>query len=181
MSRDSSPTPNTAAAPHHNNSCCCVCDKQLAATLYRCRLCRLPYCNATCFKRHQEGCPGNVAEHDSQKQQQLTSSTDPATTYDDAVDRLESSPAITKRSREEDDHVDDLVVLRREHLSAIANNLSIRNALKSEELKKLVRIIDGSRSRLDALDAALHNIPEFREFCNEVIMTIYGTRSPRAS
>lgn len=80
----------------------------------------------------------------------------------------------------EDEGSDELEVLRGHHLSALANHPGIRGQLKTKELQKLVRIINNSRSRLDALDAALHNVPEFKEFADLVLSVVHSCNSRAA-
>lgn len=48
--------------------------------------------------------------------------------------------------------------------------------LKSAELQEIIRIIDGSRTRVEALEAGMHNVPEFREFVKLVERTIRAAR-----
>lgn len=57
-------------------------------------------------------------------------------------------------------------------LYALSRDPLIQSCLKSNELQAVLQKIDASRSHLAALDAALHNIPEFRAFCESVLYVI---------
>lgn len=65
-----------------------------------------------------------------------------------------------------------LYVLKEAHLDAMMNDKSVRGALRSAELQGLLRTIDKSRSRLDALETALAHNVHFAEFCREVMNVI---------
>lgn len=67
---------------------------------------------------------------------------------------------------------DAVYILQEAHLRALANDPNVRGALRSPSLQKLIRTIDASRSRLDALDAAQYNNADFKRFCNDVIRAI---------
>ena len=129
---------------------CCVCESGRA--VYKCRLCREPYCSAGCFSKHREGCTR------SGQNTELPTQTPPP------------QPAAEHREANHDDG--ELTVLRTPHLAALANDAKVREMLKSEELRKLLATIDSSRSRLDALTAAQHNIPEFRDFCRRILHVV---------
>ncbi|KPA81103.1 hypothetical protein ABB37_04458 [Leptomonas pyrrhocoris] len=85
-----------------------------------------------------------------------------------------TGPATTDRKEEEEVAVDaDAVyILQEKHLRALVSDSNVRNALRSPLLQKLIRTIDSSRSRLDALDAAQYNNADFKQFCNEVMRVI---------
>ncbi|KAG5469497.1 hypothetical protein LSCM1_02719 [Leishmania martiniquensis] len=67
---------------------------------------------------------------------------------------------------------DAVYILQEKHLSALANHPRVRSALRSASLQKLIKTIDSSRSRLDALEAAQYNNAEFKGFCEEVMRVI---------
>jgi hypothetical protein len=73
----------------------------------------------------------------------------------------------------------ELEILQTVHLNAIANDERVRDALKTPELQQLIRSIDGSRARLEALAAAQHNVPEFDAFCSHILSVIYGAEDAR--
>jgi hypothetical protein len=65
-------------------------------------------------------------------------------------------------------------VLTFRQCAALAADRHILNQLKSKELRRTLHIIDNSRARMEALDAAIHNIPEFRDLCKEILNCIDG-------
>ncbi|CBZ30018.1 conserved hypothetical protein [Leishmania mexicana MHOM/GT/2001/U1103] len=67
---------------------------------------------------------------------------------------------------------DAVYILQEKHLGALAHNPRVRSALRSPSLQKLIKTIDSSRSRLDALEAAQYNNADFRDFCDEVMRVI---------
>jgi hypothetical protein len=132
---------------------CSVCVTSRA--VYKCKLCREPYCSAKCNSEHRGVCTRRQSEDDTSQQ-----------------DRPQ--PAPSSRVERDDDET-DLFVLRAPQLAALANDPTLRKMLKSHELRALLTTIDTSRSRLDALAAAQHNIPEFRDFCRHVIGIVEKT------
>ncbi|KEG08612.1 zinc finger family protein [Trypanosoma grayi] len=155
---------------------CVVCEKD--SSRYRCRMCRSPYCSAACHKAHRDPdalnhCsklrqPGTDEEPQLQKEDEATVAVAPG-----VVGEVRSM----KRERESDgsfiygerDEDGELVVLGEAHLAALAQNAGIRKKLRSEELQRLLRVIDSSRSCIDALEAAMANTPEFKAFCDDVL------------
>jgi zinc finger HIT domain-containing protein 3 len=83
-----------------------------------------------------------------------------------------TSGEVGKRGEEVAADADAVYILQEKHLSALANDPTVRSALRSPSLQKLIRTIDSSRSRLDALDAAQYNNADFKRFCNEVMRVI---------
>ncbi len=73
----------------------------------------------------------------------------------------------------------ELEMLERPHLDALRADAQIRDALKTEELRELIRCIDGSKCRLEALAAAQHNVPQFKRFCEQVLGVVYTTEDAR--
>lgn len=66
-----------------------------------------------------------------------------------------------------------LEILSEAHLRALTDDEEIRKSLRSAELQTLIRNVDSSRCRLEALAAAQHNIPEFKAFCDAVLRNIH--------
>ena len=64
-------------------------------------------------------------------------------------------------------------LLTRRQLHALASDSRIRNEVRTPELQTLLKTIDSSRSRLDVLETAEYNIPEFSEFLRHVSQAIY--------
>ncbi|CUG86262.1 Hypothetical protein, putative [Bodo saltans] len=147
-----------------NQEPCIVCSS-LCSKGYHCPRCSASYCGVPCFRQHKDSCSGPSAPVE----------TPTMSTYDEAVRRVDEPSTVGASPPPLNDEGDDeLEVLRAPHLSALANHPSIRNQLKSRELQKLIRIINNSRSRLDALDAALHNVPEFKEFADLILTVVHS-------
>ncbi len=127
---------------------CSVC--KAPESPFRCRACHARYCCAACCQTHRSLCEGTAP----------------------AADGDRNVHSVHREKPVEYDEDGQLAVLSDEHLAALANDPSIRGALKSTELRELLRSIDGSRSRLDALAAAQHNVPEFREFSDEILRVV---------
>lgn len=83
--------------------------------------------------------------------------------------------------RKDEDEEEGLTILSERHLRSLAHAPRIRDALKDTALQRLLRTIDGSRSRLDALDAAEFNNPLFAEFCKEVRAAIAAAEERTSS
>ena len=82
-------------------------------------------------------------------------------------------------SNNNDDGEGELEMLQRVHLQALESHPEIRNALKTKELQDLIRNIDKSKCRLEALAAAEHNVPQFKQFCELLLGVIYGVEDAR--
>lgn len=67
---------------------------------------------------------------------------------------------------------DAVYILQEKHLGALAHDPRVRSALRSPSLQKLIKTIDSSRSRLDALEAAQYNNADFKGFCDAVLRVI---------
>ncbi|AYU82205.1 HIT zinc finger containing protein [Leishmania donovani] len=67
---------------------------------------------------------------------------------------------------------DAVYILQEKHLGALAHDPRVRSALRSPSLQKLIKTVDSSRSRLDALEAAQYNNADFRDFCDAVMRVI---------
>jgi hypothetical protein len=119
-------------------------------SLYKCAQCKVPaFCSAQCQVTHKGVCAPRG----------------------EAICVVQPSAAHWHGERGDDGR---LVILGERHLVALRSSNAIRGPLKSGELQDIIRRIDGSRCRLDALDAALHNVPEFREFCEVVLTTVHA-------
>ena len=73
----------------------------------------------------------------------------------------------------------ELELLEPAHLDALARDAGIVDALRTPELQLLIRSVDGSRCRLEALAAAEHNVPQFRQFCQQLLRCIYDAEDAR--
>ena len=79
----------------------------------------------------------------------------------------------------EQEEESELEMLQRVHLQALEANPQIRDALKTKELQELIRNIDKSKCRLEALAAAEHNVPQFKQFCELLLGVVYGVEDAR--
>ncbi|XP_023733465.1 uncharacterized protein LOC111881278 isoform X2 [Lactuca sativa] len=124
------PSPKESATPPKKN--CKVCEK--AVSKYKCPSCLIPYCSLVCFKKHKETpCVKQV----------------PAPETDTSTS---TSPIDVDRPCYVD--VDD-DVLPQSQLECIASCTEIRDALKDEDLQKLIRKIDCSADTRTELDKAM--------------------------
>ncbi len=73
----------------------------------------------------------------------------------------------------------ELEILEPVHLAALAADPRVRNALKTPELQQLIRNIDGSRCRLEALHAAQVNQPQFDAFADLLLGVIYAAEDAK--
>lgn len=83
--------------------------------------------------------------------------------------------SINGRRRGEAVYGDDgeLQVLGARQLEALRENRRVRDMLRTRELRGMIKIIDKSRSRIDALEAAIHNSGDFSDFCDMLLGIIY--------
>lgn len=144
---------------------CVTCDTHIAK-LYRCSSCEAPYCTARCYKIHK----AEMKCDDMKKKDAAPDASAETASVSSSHEKLDVRAAAREALQEEG--CDELVVLDEVHLVALAHDKTIRDQLKTEELRKLLRIVNNSRSRLDALDAAIHNVPEFKEFCLHLLQVI---------
>eukprot|EP00796_Vickermania_ingenoplastis_P011896 gene11896-8180_t len=73
-------------------------------------------------------------------------------------------------------HSKDVLLGPRE-VDSLYNNRRIRLALQSPQLQSMLRTIDQSASKLEALEAAKANDPVFRSFCDEVLHVVWAARA----
>nr|CCC94873.1 conserved hypothetical protein [Trypanosoma congolense IL3000] len=173
---------------------CIVCSSGSAT--YRCRHCRSFYCCSSCFKQHRDGEGAHSCSHIQRECQAQGDGLDcvgerqaePCPSASGGVSPLvaviSAEPGLAggaegQRKAEEDyftygrrDEDGVLSVLGQAHLTAISHNQWVRDQLKSVELQRLMRIIDNSRSRIDALEAGLANIPDFKAFCDGLLKVL---------
>ncbi|XP_024030082.1 zinc finger HIT domain-containing protein 3 [Morus notabilis] len=127
---------------------CLVCNQ--AASKYKCPSCLLPYCSLTCFKKHKEiPCSMPVASEQNQK-----STANPESRVERPLN-VDEPGEVVKRSQHE----------------ATASSSDIRDALKDEDLQKLICAIDSSLDPESELDKAME-VEVFRTFTNKILSTI---------
>ncbi|XP_015883402.1 uncharacterized protein LOC107419172 isoform X2 [Ziziphus jujuba] len=125
---------------------CQVCND--AVSKYKCPSCLAPYCSLTCFKKHKE-IPCSKP---------LSSEPKLATGSESLIGR----PLSVHKPSE---------VLQRSQLEAIATSSEIRNALKDENLQKLISKIDCSPDAENELDKAMDS-ESFRILTDKILSTI---------
>ncbi|KAI3506896.1 hypothetical protein L1887_21521 [Cichorium endivia] len=127
---------------------CKVCEK--AESKYKCPACLIPYCSLICFKKHKETpCAKSVPAPEND-----TSTAIPPIDVD--------TPCYV-------DVGDD--VLPQSQLECIASCIEIRDALKNEELQKLIRNIDSSTDARTELDKAMEQ-DVFRLFTEKILSMV---------
>ncbi|KNH05421.1 Zinc finger HIT-type [Perkinsela sp. CCAP 1560/4] len=141
------------------NQKCTTCDS--ASPKYRCPKCAdVRYCSAACYKEHALG------EHDRSNGLDVS----PLSTEE------QSGPKEIDLPDQSGQLPDMEGLLTRKQMHALATDEKIAHQLKSRELQELMRCIDKSRSRLDALETAEHNIPEFAAFAEHVAQVLFESR-----
>ncbi|KAJ9169714.1 hypothetical protein P3X46_017873 [Hevea brasiliensis] len=125
---------------------CQVCNE--AKSKYKCPSCLAPYCSLGCFKKHKETpCAKPVS----------------------AEEKSTADPELTvERSLKVDDASE---VLLKPQLESIASSSEIRNALKDDNLRKLIHSIDCAPDPASELDKAM-GVEEFRIFTEKILSAI---------
>ena len=103
----------------------------------------------------------------------MGSSEDKKRVYDDPspVDREQGEGPVGKGPYDDSRIVEGILTPRQ--LYALSTDEKICNFLTTPELQTLITKIDSSRSRLDALETAEYNIPEFASFTQHVADLIF--------
>ncbi|GMH25857.1 hypothetical protein Nepgr_027700 [Nepenthes gracilis] len=121
---------------------CQVCTE--AKSKYKCPSCRIPYCSLACFKKHKET--------------PCATPTFP-----------EEKSTIVELRGERQIYVDEpCEVLQKDQLQSIASSSEIRDALKDEDLQKLICCIDGSSNAEDELAKAME-MDVFQIFTDKIL------------
>ncbi|XAR61007.1 hypothetical protein NMG60_11034578 [Bertholletia excelsa] len=126
---------------------CRVCDE--AQSKYKCPTCLVPYCSLVCFKKHKE-IP--CVKPESSSEARWTA---------DPVAHIERPYYVDEPSE----------ALQQHQLESIASSSEIRDALKDEELQKLVYNIDCSPDAENELNKAMEN-EVFRLFTDKILSVI---------
>ncbi|XP_041008867.1 zinc finger HIT domain-containing protein 3 isoform X3 [Juglans microcarpa x Juglans regia] len=125
---------------------CEICNE--TQSKYKCPACLVPYCSVVCFKKHKEiPCAKPVPSEEK-------STTDPES-------HLERPLNVEEPGN----------VLQKLQLEAIASASEIRDALKDENLLKIIRNIDGSPDAENELDKAME-VEVFRIFTDKVLPSV---------
>ena len=173
-----------AVIPPALKKVCVVCNKPRSQ--YCCRHCEARYCSAACYRQHEASgaCLGPRREEFGRKRTRDDDEGEGSDVREDAVGS--TSHRSRRRSQQHqqqqqgDSKLDvpppndgDLSILGEEHLAALNHDPKVRQQLRSRELQQLLVKIDSSKSRLDALEAAMYNVPEFATFCDHVLEKVY--------
>ncbi|GAB2232679.1 hypothetical protein Droror1_Dr00011725 [Drosera rotundifolia] len=128
---------------------CHVCSE--ATSKYKCPSCILQYCSLVCFKKHREiPCVKPVLSVEKPVLQ-------------------EQNSEVSELLKERPIHVDQPAeVLQRVELESIVASSEIRDALKNEDLQRLISSIDNSVNASDDIDKAMGS-DVFRIFADKVL------------
>lgn len=94
-----------------------------------------------------------------------------------------SSTGKRCHSRREEEEEEDLsfAILGEHELNMLSHHKGIRSALRDSRLQSMIRSIDRSHCKLDALQLALKNDPCFKEFYDTTLSVITQAQMERAS
>ncbi|KAI8523163.1 hypothetical protein RHMOL_Rhmol13G0052300 [Rhododendron molle] len=141
---------------------CGVCDE--AESKYKCPNCLIPYCSLVCFKKHKEV---PCVKPESSANQTKPNQSEPESSA--AEVKLTSGVVV---HAERPYHVDETgEVLQQLQLQSIASSSEICDALKDEELQKLICNIDCSPDAMNEIDKAME-LDVFRIFTDKVSLVI---------
>mmetsp|Transcript_56606 Transcript_56606/g.104778 ORF Transcript_56606/g.104778 Transcript_56606/m.104778 type:complete len:135 (+) Transcript_56606:66-470(+) len=122
---------------------CFVCGQ--GSVKYRFPCCRERYCSLTCYQQHAVSqCPGR---------------------------KIAEGPDV-KRRRVEEDRVEDDHLLSEVQLCALRGHQGLRQALRSEEFRDVLRKLDGARNRQRALELLIQEDAFFVKFVEQCIEAI---------
>jgi hypothetical protein len=150
---------------------CAMCGKPRPR--YKCSACAAPYCCVGCSRAHKAKCAGPALRRPEQDEEGENGGGN----FGGDAKRQRDEPSTVGGRRDgaaaaEAAAEEDLQVLTSAHLASLKDNRGVRAALRSGELRTLIGVIDSSRSRLEALAAARHNVPEFDNFCQQVLRAV---------
>ncbi|KAL9228304.1 hypothetical protein vseg_003898 [Gypsophila vaccaria] len=155
---------------------CMVCSE--AKSKYKCPTCVIPYCSLACYKKHKETPCGNpkpvLANEEpigiatkgvSGDQEPRASCATPVSAVCSDIETTVCEPPVERPI-----YVDEeCEVLERSQLEAIAASFEIRDALKDEDLRNLIRTIDSSSNPKEELEKAMA-LNVFRIFSDKVLL-----------
>ncbi|GMY25348.1 zinc finger HIT domain-containing protein 3 isoform X4 [Fagus crenata] len=156
---------------------CEVCNEALSK--YKCPSCLTPYCSLLCFKKHKEiPCAKPVPVSSEEKPTPVPEShVERPLTIEQPVEvlqklQLEAIGPVPESRIERPLTVEQPVeVLQKLQLEAIASSSEIRDALKDENLLKLIYNIDGSPDAANELDKAM-GVEAFRIFTDKILSAV---------
>ncbi|XP_058105421.1 uncharacterized protein LOC131248919 isoform X1 [Magnolia sinica] len=128
---------------------CEVCKE--AQSKYKCPSCLIPYCSLPCFKKHKEiPCAKPVS--------------------------VEAKPPLILLRERSYEVGEQSWMLQKAQLESVATSNEIRDALKDEELRKLICKIDCSPDAENELDKAMEG-QIFREFTDKILSIVSQEQS----
>ncbi|KAJ4767055.1 HIT-type Zinc finger family protein [Rhynchospora pubera] len=122
-------------------------------------------CSVACFKKHKE----SLCQKSETPVKQATATnelTPPPTNLPDK--EIKSNVEVNLRSREVIEVEEERWIVSKEQFSSLAECKELRDALKSEELKKLILRIDSSEEPEQELDKAMGG-QFFHEFTEKIL------------
>ncbi|XP_074269444.1 uncharacterized protein LOC141592605 isoform X2 [Silene latifolia] len=157
---------------------CLVCSE--AKSKYKCPTCVIPYCSLACFKKHKETpCvkPNSVLSDEEPKDSSaklVSRDEEPGISCDASVSCDEKptfvSTVLPEPITKGPIYVDEeCEVLERSQLESIAASSEIKDALKDEYLRNLVRNIDNAQDPKEELEKAM-GLNVFRIFSDKVLL-----------
>ncbi|KAF9546866.1 hypothetical protein EC957_009318 [Mortierella hygrophila] len=126
---------------------CFVCNTH--ESKYKCPTCTQPYCSLVCYKKHKEiPCekPAPIPEPEI------------------TVPPVEPVPDYLKE--------ESVALLKQEQLDRISQSGAIKDMLKNESLRRLIKLIDSSENPEYLLDKARTDNQQFVEFSEEILAII---------
>ncbi|KAG2712059.1 hypothetical protein I3843_04G100100 [Carya illinoinensis] len=154
---------------------CEICNE--TQSKYKCPACLVPYCSVICFKKHKEiPCAKPVPSEEK-------STADPESHLERPLNveepgnvlqklQLEAIAPDPESPVERPLNVEEPAdVVQKLQLEAIASSSEIRDALKDENLQKIICNIDGSPDAENELDKAM-GVEVFRIFTDKILSNI---------
>ncbi|XXG68231.1 hypothetical protein AAC387_Pa06g1367 [Persea americana] len=157
---------------------CEVCKD--AQSKYKCPSCLIPYCSLACFKKHKEiPCTKSLP---SNGESLKSSATPPPVVLSESSFQVDEQNQVLQKVQlqsiapvvlpERSFQVDERrQVLQKVQLESIANSNEIQDALKNEELQKLIYKIDSSPDAKTELDKVMQQ-QIFHAFADKILSVI---------
>jgi hypothetical protein len=149
------PTPDRAAMPVVP---CCVCAE---ASKYKCPKCYARYCSVVCYKVHKEG-EGCAAAEAAAGGKGAGSSAAAAAAAKAAAPRWVPPPV---------DDEDYMPTITDDHRHMLDASSELRGALKSDELRALIKKVVSSPNPDYALKMEMDENPRLRQFADMTLLT----------
>ncbi|KAJ4751096.1 HIT zinc finger family protein [Rhynchospora pubera] len=132
---------------------------------YKCPACLAPYCSVACFKKHKE----SLCQKSETPVKQATATNELTPPPTNLLEKeIKSNVEVNLHSREVIEVEEERWIVSKEQFSSLAECKELRDALKSEELKKLILRIDSSEEPEQELDKAMGG-QFFHEFTEKIL------------